>query len=66
MASRTLIGYRNPVTGAVVSLTVEQAGDISIPVFTESTVVQWATDNTPDGLELSDVRFSPDFEQLYP
>lgn len=66
MASRTLIGYRNPITGAAVSLTIEQAGDTSIPVFTESTVVQWATANTPDGLELADVRFSPDFEQLYP
>lgn len=66
MASRALIGYRNPTTGSVVSLTVEQAGDASIPVFTEATVVQWATDNTPAGLELADVRFSPEFETLYP
>lgn len=66
MASRLLIGYVNPLTSAVITLTVEQAGDTSTPVFTESTAVQWAQDNAPAGLNLLSVRFSPEFEDLYP
>lgn len=64
MASRALITYTG--TGKTVTLTIEQSVSGGTPAFDETTIVQWATDNAPSGLTLANVRWSPEYEQLYP
>jgi len=65
MASRALIDYRNS-NGDYVSLLIEQSTNGVAELFSEETIEQWAVDNTPTNLNLVGVRFSPDYEQIFP
>lgn len=65
MASRALIYYSNS-TGDYVSLSIEQSVGGNGRVFDETTIEQWAVDNTPANLTLVNVRFSPEYEQIFP
>lgn len=63
MASRALISYQDNV-GNSVTLTIEQSVNNASPVYTKDSLVAWAAANTPVGLELTMVRWSPEFEIL--
>ncbi len=63
MASRALISYTNS-SGQSTSLTVEQSASNGVPVYTEDTLVAWASSFVPVGMELTSVRFSEDFAEL--
>jgi hypothetical protein len=65
MASRALIDYSNG-SGGYINLTIEHSSSPGAGVFDESTIEQWALDNTPDNFNLVNVRYSPEYEQIFP
>jgi len=64
MAARALIFYSG--TTGTVTLTVEQSTSGTAKAFDLATVEQWAVDNKPSGVDLVSVRFSPEYEDVYP